>query len=280
MLSRLLASCTIAAASAASAQVNLVNNGSFEADGMVSEAIVLTGWTVAAGNVDTRNSLIGGSVATDGKFLLDLEGRQAGTITQTIGGLDVGQPYVFRFDLGANSNNTVIGVVLSGAATLDETLPAIADPLVTVQRSFTAVSTTLTITFIDRGGTGNNAGPALDDVRLIDVDCNNNGALDAADIAAGSSLDCFDTAAPAGTRGGPNGVPDECECVADWNRDGIVNSTDVSDFVNTFFADQAAGTINGDINCDGVSNSTDVSNFINLWFAAQAGQSPFSGCQV
>jgi len=112
------------------------------------------------------------------------------------------------------------------------------------------------------------------------TDCNENGVDDAADIAAGTSKDCFDFAAAAGTAGGPNGIPDECECVADWNRDGTSNSTDVSDFINTFFADQAGGGSDGDVNCDGVSNSTDVSDFINVWFAAQAGQLPFAGCTI
>jgi hypothetical protein len=112
------------------------------------------------------------------------------------------------------------------------------------------------------------------------ADCNENGIDDAQDIANGTSDDCFDYAAAAGTRGGANGIPDECECVADWNRDGIANSTDVSDFINTFFADQTSGNVDGDVNCDGVSNSTDVSDFINIWFAAQAGQLPFAGCTI
>jgi hypothetical protein len=55
-------------------------------------------------------------------------------------------------------------------------------------------------------------------------------------------------------------------CVADWNRDGTVNSTDVSDMINTWFEDQANGTLNADFNHDGTSNSTDVSDFINAWF--------------
>jgi hypothetical protein len=272
-----------AAGATASAQVNLMSNGSFEADGELSSSTTLTGWSVTAGNIDTRPMLVGGSVATDGEFLLDLEGTVAATITQSVVGLVVGEPYVFSFDLGANTANTVLGIVLSGATNLDETLPAIAGPLTPVARSFKAGATTLTVTFIDRGGTGGNAGPALDNVRLVRAglaDCNDNGVDDDEDIAAGTSLDCFDSSAAPGTRGGPNGVPDECECVADWNRDGVVNSTDVSDFVNTFFADQVAGTINGDINCNGVSNSTDVSDFINLWFSAQAGQLPFSGCAI
>jgi len=111
------------------------------------------------------------------------------------------------------------------------------------------------------------------------TDCNGNGIDDAEDIKAGTSKDCFDYSAASGTVGGANGVPDECECVADWNRDGTTNSTDVSDFINTFFADQTPpGATNGDVNCDGTSNSTDVSDFINTWFSAQAGQLPFAGC--
>jgi hypothetical protein len=112
------------------------------------------------------------------------------------------------------------------------------------------------------------------------TDCNGNGVPDSQDISSGTSQDCFNFAAAANTAGGANGVPDECECVADWNRDGISNSTDVSDFINTFFADQTSGGLNGDVNCDGVSNSTDVSDFINIWFAAQAGQLPFAGCTI
>jgi hypothetical protein len=112
------------------------------------------------------------------------------------------------------------------------------------------------------------------------TDCNENGIDDAQDIKAGTSRDCFDYAAAAGTAGGANGVPDECECIADWNRDATSNSTDVSDFINTFFADQTSGGLNGDVNCDGTSNSTDVSDFINVWFAAQAGQLPFAGCTI
>ena len=42
----------------------------------------------------------------------------------------------------------------------------------------------------------------------VDPDCNNNGVVDACDIAAGASTD---------TNG--NGVPDECECM--WDLDGI-----------------------------------------------------------
>lgn len=149
------------------ASANFVVNGSFEADGEVSNATTITGWTVVAGNVDTRPGLNGGSIATDGRLLLDLEGVAAGTITQTIAGLIVGQAYQFSFDLGANSSNTFLRFTLTGGASIDETIPALAGPLVSVSRNFVATSSSATITFIDAGGSGGNAGPALDNVRLV-----------------------------------------------------------------------------------------------------------------
>jgi hypothetical protein len=57
-------------------------------------------------------------------------------------------------------------------------------------------------------------------------------------------------------------------CIADFNDDGIVNSTDVSDFINQWFTDLTEGTLVTDWDNNGVVNSTDVSNFINDWFAA------------
>jgi len=116
------------------------------------------------------------------------------------------------------------------------------------------------------------------------ADCNQNGIDDAQDIKAGTSSDCFDYgAAPIDgvfVAGGANGIPDECECIADWDRNGVANSTDVSELINTYFYDQVHGTIYADVDCNGVSNSTDVSNFINVWFSAQAGQLPFAGCSL
>jgi hypothetical protein len=57
-------------------------------------------------------------------------------------------------------------------------------------------------------------------------------------------------------------------CIADFNNDGIVNSTDVSDFINQWFQDLVDGTFLTDWDHNGVVNSTDVSNFINDWFAS------------
>lgn len=55
-------------------------------------------------------------------------------------------------------------------------------------------------------------------------------------------------------------------CPADWDGNAVVNSTDVSNFINSWFEDQDGGTLDADWNHDGVSNSTDVSDFINSWF--------------
>jgi hypothetical protein len=64
------------------------------------------------------------------------------------------------------------------------------------------------------------------------------------------------------------GVP---SCEADWDANGVVNSTDVSEFINAWFTDQAKGTLVSDWDDNGVVNSTDVSAFINSWFADTAG---------
>jgi len=60
-------------------------------------------------------------------------------------------------------------------------------------------------------------------------------------------------------------------CIADFNCDGVANSTDVSDFINQWFQDQLDGTLITDRDDNGVVNSTDVSGFINDWFADTAG---------
>jgi len=55
-------------------------------------------------------------------------------------------------------------------------------------------------------------------------------------------------------------------CAADWNQQDGVNSTDVSDFINDWFADIMQGTLLTDFDNNGVVNSTDVSQFLNAWF--------------
>lgn len=67
------------------------------------------------------------------------------------------------------------------------------------------------------------------------------------------------------------GVGEPGDCLTDRDGNGVINSTDVSTFINEWFDDQANGTILADFNHDGISNSTDVSDFINQWFVELGG---------
>jgi len=122
---------------------------------------------------------------------------------------------------------------------------------------------------------------------------------DTGDLTLGAGSACVDagnnSSVPAGTlvdlAGSPRFVDDPCvddtglgvapivdmgayefqgkscvPCPADFNGDGTVNSTDVSDFINQWFQDQVEGTLVTDWDHNGVVNSTDVSGFINSWF--------------
>jgi len=57
-------------------------------------------------------------------------------------------------------------------------------------------------------------------------------------------------------------------CVADWDHNGTVNSTDVSAFINDWFTDLINGSLVTDFDGNGVVNSTDVSEFINAFFSS------------
>jgi len=65
------------------------------------------------------------------------------------------------------------------------------------------------------------------------------------------------------------GDPGAPVCRVDWDLNGVVNSTDVAAFINSWFEDQVNGTLTADFDGNGASNSTDVSEFINVWFASQ-----------
>lgn len=63
---------------------------------------------------------------------------------------------------------------------------------------------------------------------------------------------------------GGNCVSDDCsncECVADFNSDGEVNTLDVLAFLNAW----TAGDSSADINVDGTVNTLDVLAFLNAW---------------
>jgi hypothetical protein len=52
-------------------------------------------------------------------------------------------------------------------------------------------------------------------------------------------------------------------CIADFNRDGAVNTLDVLAYLNAW----AAGDAEADINGDGTVNTLDVLAFLNAWAA-------------
>ncbi len=84
---------------------------------------------------------------------------------------------------------------------------------------------------------------------------------DAGEYAAVFSNTCggSTTAAASVTVKGP-------ACPTDIDGNGVVNSTDVGEFINAWFLDQVKGTLVADWDGNGIVNSTDVGEFINSWF--------------
>jgi agmatine/peptidylarginine deiminase len=80
-----------------------------------------------------------------------------------------------------------------------------------------------------------------------------------------------DAAGNTGSDVSPQTFTIDGSCFADYNGDGIVNSTDVSDLINAWFEDQTDGGTRADWDNSGLSNSTDVSMYINDWFASPPG---------
>jgi len=112
------------------------------------------------------------------------------------------------------------------------------------------------------------------------VDCNGNGIDDAVEIAANPALDCYNPAVVQNPHviGGPDGVLDMCQCQGNFNRDGAVNSTDISAMLAGWLDAVNNGNTNADINCSGSTNSTDISAFLTIWLAQVQDQVPFDGC--
>jgi DNA-binding beta-propeller fold protein YncE len=91
--------------------------------------------------------------------------------------------------------------------------------------------------------------------RRIGLDRDADGAFDRDELDSGAN--------PADPASRP-GV-----CTADIDRNGVINSTDVSTFINLWFDDQADAGLRADFNHDNISNSTDVSDLINAFFGQQ-----------
>jgi subtilisin-like proprotein convertase family protein len=87
-------------------------------------------------------------------------------------------------------------------------------------------------------------------------DCNLNGVPDATDIAAGTSADLDQ-----------DGVPDECGCVADINRDGAVNAADLATMLGAW---GACGACEADLTGDGQVLGDDLALLLSSWGACGA----------
>jgi hypothetical protein len=83
---------------------------------------------------------------------------------------------------------------------------------------------------------------------LVGADCNNNGTADGCDIFLGTSEDLND-----------NGIPDECECPADFDGDGDVDTADL------LFLLGAWGTPDGDVDFDGDTDTSDLLALLAAW---------------
>jgi hypothetical protein len=88
-----------------------------------------------------------------------------------------------------------------------------------------------------------------------DHDCNADGLGDVSEIALGKVSDV-----------NGDGIPDTCQCLADWDHNGAVNSLDVGAFVNDWFMDLQSGGTTADFDGSGFTNTSDVSAFVSSFF--------------
>ena len=87
-------------------------------------------------------------------------------------------------------------------------------------------------------------------------DCNVNGVDDAVDIATGTSADADQ-----------DGVPDECRCIADLNRDGAVSGADLAALLGAWGSCTACGA---DLTGDGQVLADDLAVLLSSWGACGA----------
>lgn len=84
-------------------------------------------------------------------------------------------------------------------------------------------------------------------------DCNASGVPDAIELANGTLSD-----------GNGDGIPDDCQCLADLNGNGQVNSQDLS-FLLALWGTDGSGPVDADINNDGIVNAGDLAALLAAW---------------
>ena len=65
-----------------------------------------------------------------------------------------------------------------------------------------------------------------------------------------------------------NGTTPINACPADFNRDGVVDTSDVIDFLNAWYPCLYNGGLFGDFDKNGVVNTSDIISYLNVWFDA------------
>jgi len=92
----------------------------------------------------------------------------------------------------------------------------------------------------------------IDAYGAVALDCNHNGVFDDQDIDNGTSEDV-----------NGNGIPDECECLADCAEpfDGVVNTVDLL----ALLAEWGGSGTPRDINYDGIINTADLLALLAAW---------------
>jgi len=160
---------------AQSAYAVSITNGSFE-DPIASGAYEkfgngstgITGWTVGGDSVELIGSYWQPS---QGNQSLDLSGDAAGSISQTLNGLTIGQKYILKFDMAGNPDSAdlkSLTVSVGGPAQqydFDNTTFSKTNMGWAAQTFIfyaTAISQTLTFTSLNLDGHG----PALDNVSI------------------------------------------------------------------------------------------------------------------
>jgi hypothetical protein len=66
----------------------------------------------------------------------------------------------------------------------------------------------------------------------------------------------------------PTTMQRETPCRADWNFNGAVNSSDISEYLTAWLDSVQNGNLNADVSGDGAVNSSDISEFLTRWLAA------------
>jgi choice-of-anchor C domain-containing protein len=168
-----------------------ITNGSFES-GLANvgtyttlnavDSTSITGWTVTAGSIDYIGTYW---TASDGNRSLDLDGLSAGTISQQLTGLTIGQQYQVFFDIAGNPDSGPTDKTLDVMASLNSQSYSFTIVPGTTTHSnmgwvtesflFTASATTADLSFISTTTTGGESGhpaaygPALDNVRIAEA---------------------------------------------------------------------------------------------------------------